>query len=84
VASTKSHSLVFRYLIASNVYAGQTPSAGMNCIRESVIEMDLRKNNGQIYEHGSTPGAATLARSGSAACLSVSSNGIRATRSGTQ
>jgi glycosyltransferase involved in cell wall biosynthesis len=46
-----------------------------------IIEMDLRKNNGQIYEHGSRVGATTLARSGSAACLSVSSNSIGATRS---
>jgi glycosyltransferase involved in cell wall biosynthesis len=37
-----------------------------------IIKMDLRKN-------GSTPGATTLARSGSAACPSVSSNSIGAT-----
>jgi glycosyltransferase involved in cell wall biosynthesis len=36
---------------------------------KKIIEMDLQKNNGQIYEHGSTPGATTLARSGSAACM---------------
>jgi glycosyltransferase involved in cell wall biosynthesis len=29
-----------------------------------IIEMDLRKNNGQIYEHGSRRGATTLGRSG--------------------
>lgn len=49
-----------------------------------IIKMDLRKNNGQIYEHGTTPGATTLARSGSAACLSVSSNSTGATRSASQ
>jgi glycosyltransferase involved in cell wall biosynthesis len=49
-----------------------------------IIEMDVRKNNGQIYEHGSTPGATTLGRSGSAACLSVSSNSIGATQSASQ
>jgi glycosyltransferase involved in cell wall biosynthesis len=49
-----------------------------------IIEMDLRKNNGQIYEHGSTPRATTLARSGSAVCLSVSPNSIGASRSASQ
>jgi hypothetical protein len=49
-----------------------------------IIKMDLRKNNGQIYEHGTTPGTNTLALSSSAASLSVSSNSIGATRSGSQ
>jgi len=39
---------------------------------KGIIEMDLRKNNRQIYEHGSRPGATTHARSGSAVSLSVS------------
>jgi glycosyltransferase involved in cell wall biosynthesis len=48
-----------------------------------IIEMDLR-NNGQIYTHGSAPGATTLRRGGSAACVVVSSSGIGASRSASQ
>jgi Glycosyl transferase family 2 len=47
---------------------------------KKIIEMDLRKNNGRIYEHGSTSGATGLARSGSASCVSVPSNSIGASR----
>jgi glycosyltransferase involved in cell wall biosynthesis len=49
-----------------------------------IIEMDLQKNNGQAYEHGSTPGATTLTRSGSQGGVSVSSNSVGATRSASQ
>jgi glycosyltransferase involved in cell wall biosynthesis len=71
------------------LYRGVDRDIRFACVRalakaKRIIEMDLRKNNGQIYEHGSRPGATTLARSGSAAGLSVSSNSIAGTRSVSQ